>query len=1190
MNGLAQKLETTIVINAQVGNNFSKIGSTLTELGSVVNGISGQLINFGKESVEVYRNYELSMVDAEVALSTKYGKDTRELSKVMQELDDAATEWAATTIFHTNDVGNAIAEAAHAGWDYEQIMSGIPAAMELAQAGGLNLSEAVNYIVKTANAAGIEFEDLDTLIDHWAFTANSSATDIGELGEAMLRMGATMQFAGGTDELLVMLAELANAGTTGADAGTLARNSFLRLVAPTQKASDVMAELGATSEEVEEILNDEALAAANARLEAEGFSAYDADGNLKDMLTTYRDLNVALQGISSEEERNSIISAIFPTRSLTGALAMLNAASEGYHGLYDALKDGSADDYGSYASEKMMDTLNGNIETFDSKVEHLKQVVGEELAPQIEGVLGGLGGIVDSIAGMDDASFSALVQGLEVIAGLGPGLLLAGGAARLVGSAIALFSNPLALGTAGVVALAAGVAILKNTLDAFRDAEYEAQFGNLELDNGEILEYISSIRAEFQEATSELTGYQEALSGAVKEYQDSSETLKSGLLTDLLTGKELEGADVSAYKDLGDRMIKAVQEGVESGYSETMLAITDAFGGDAGTDNPVWSEIMQVMEQGYQADLEKARSLGEELRKAMTEAFADGHLTGDEVASIQSIIDEQNEILARQMDVDNYVRQQAILRQGQTLGLDSMKDTIQAARDEMALEREYLQQEQDRSYAQLAYAYDWAIKNGTEITDAEGKTFIPTIDDKEAALGTLRKQFDDQIRGWESTGENLILDTVTAGLQENFPEVWNGLQGLVPDFRKLGGVVDPALEASRNEILGSQAEYVSRFLQEMVEELGGYEELGEYADYFEKNGDLARAEQYRNFMDLFDLTGRGMLGYADAGRQSRNEYTEEAGGKYEALQNVLSRNQNPQGEYFTPEDLLEYIQNAEANGMTPDWGTKLGDGLLSAVENVASSQGYEANYEGITSLVQSAGEQRVKVIPELDEGYLMDINPVPVPIEPYTGGENPAEELAEQGVDIQVNGDTQELQATIAAEDGQDILTYVNGDAENLHMVIVAEDGQTLLENVTGNASELEQVIDRYNGRTITVNIQANNMLPNLPLAAEGGRATSPAIFGEAGPEWAIPEEHSERTASLLNAAREASGFSWQELLSMYGGLNANTNAAPTTLVYSPTIQAADASGVEQILLEDKKRLERWWEQKQMRDEVEVYA
>ena len=111
-------------------------------------------------------------------------------------------------------------------------------------------------------------------------------------------------------------------------------------------------------------------------------------------------------------------------------------------------------------------------------------------------------------------------------------------------------------------------------------------------------------------------------------------------------------------------------------------------------------------------------------------------------------------------------------------------------------------------------------------------------------------------------------------------------------------------------------------------------------------------------------------------------------------------------------------------------------------------------------------------------------------------------------------------------------------------------------------------------------------------MFAAGGRATSASIFGEAGPEWAIPEEHSERTADLLNAAREASGFTWTDLLTRYGGLNANPNAGtiPTTIIYSPTINAQDATGVEKVLSDDKERLEKWFAEKKMRDEVEVYA
>ena len=77
--------------------------------------------------------------------------------------------------------------------------------------------------------------------------------------------------------------------------------------------------------------------------------------------------------------------------------------------------------------------------------------------------------------------------------------------------------------------------------------------------------------------------------------------------------------------------------------------------------------------------------------------------------------------------------------------------------------------------------------------------------------------------------------------------------------------------------------------------------------------------------------------------------------------------------------------------------------------------------------------------------------------------------------------------------------------------------------------------------------------------------------------------------AALLDAARAASGFTWPELLSRSGGLNAGSGGTGT-LVYSPTIIANDASGVEQKLIEDKARLERWMRERSLREEVEVYA
>ena len=275
----------------------------------------------------------------------------------------------------------------------------------------------------------------------------------------------------------------------------------------------------------------------------------------------------------------------------------------------------------------------------------------------------------------------------------------------------------------------------------------------------------------------------------------------------------------------------------------------------------------------------------------------------------------------------------------------------------------------------------------------------------------------------------------------------------------------------------------------------------------------------------------------------------------------------------TSSDLSDYIAERQSVGLDADWQEffGLGSQTFQQLNNEAQRIGLT-----VSEMIASALSNEQPAY----SGEAMNITP-------YSGGDA-AQALRDQGAEVQVTGDTTELNATIAAEDGQTLLEYVNGDASNLHMTIWSEDGQTIVTNVTGDTSALSSAIEsvksQYSGQTIRMNIVGQKMF------AEGGRATQASIFGEAGPEWAIPEEHSERTADLLDAARQASGFTWPEILARYGGLNANPRNTPTTLVYSPIIYAQDAEGVEEKLAEDKARFEKWYNEKKMQDEVEVYS
>jgi hypothetical protein len=110
--------------------------------------------------------------------------------------------------------------------------------------------------------------------------------------------------------------------------------------------------------------------------------------------------------------------------------------------------------------------------------------------------------------------------------------------------------------------------------------------------------------------------------------------------------------------------------------------------------------------------------------------------------------------------------------------------------------------------------------------------------------------------------------------------------------------------------------------------------------------------------------------------------------------------------------------------------------------------------------------------------------------------------------------------------------------------------------------------------------------IPGTVKYADGGRAVEAAIFGEAGPEWAIPESHTQRTAELLNSTRLASGFSWPELIASTGGLGSGGTTYNTTkLVFAPVIHAMDAKGVKEVLEEERRRFEIWYEEKKREEE-----
>lgn len=1050
-----REVKAGIVLGGRVDGSVNVIGAKLDELagkadllgekwlrqGAQIDQVGRQIINLGKESVSVYRNYEDGILETRSVLQGVYGNN--ELNKVMESLEKHAQRWAASTIFHTDDVADAMATAAHAGWDYEKILAGLPSAMLAAQAGGMELTQTVDYLAKMLAATNTPFSESGRLIDEWARAADLVATDIPELGNAFIRLGASAQFADSNEELLTMLAILANVGTVGETAGTGVRNMMLRMVAPTKSAAAAMDTLGMSEEELEEAFSgvDEASAEAYGTLEEYGFSAYDAQGNLKSFIQIFTELNDALEKLPSEQERNDILATLFPSRTISYAKAMLEAVKSG--SIYD-IYNTIANESSGYAQRKqdiLMSGLTGALETLGSKAEEVKRKIGDELAPQVTGVSSALGNLLDSIAEMDDVKFTGLVTGLETIAGLGAGLLVAGTAMKLIGLFLA--------GGYWVVGAAAIIGIAK-ALKELDEQQFRDKFGDMDLDTDTLSEYVKDLNTAFQTGYTEINSYRDALEGAVTSYTTASQTLSGDLLTKAITGATLTDAEKEQIKGLGRTMGDEVLSGIQASFDETAAYLEMLYGGTGeAKNNPEYQAAILLTDSIHSMMIAEARQLGEDFNKTLSAAMDDSIVTGDEYAVIMEKLQAYNEALAYAQQADRAGEMAVQLHKAQSVSWDSFADFAKQTEDAFSKAMATEEEEYVRQRAKQEAYYRYAIEHGYT-NKLTGRAY--TLEDWEKFAASYDAQY--QARRIALTDQNAqVMATAFDALiaSSDYGDAWNLIKNVYAAY----GGLDTAFDEYGNysDIDWSRFTDATDIAALGDQVYGLYEDLGRFEKILKPYKDSAFGSQI--------LTMLGMT---------------------EGLSNVLYASDRGAGAYG----------GSIAEDMTAQFGQKI-----------------EVTDDG------TAAETRAEI-------------------------EQVFAEPIEQEVQIVYKGGS----------------TYVQKSAPG----VIHTPGKGLFSNM-------------------------------LSLFAEGGRSEEPAIFGEDGPEWAIPEEHSSRTAQLLDAARRGSGFTWKEILERNGGLNANPHSGGSrTLVYSPTIYARDADGVEARLLEDKARLEKWWRERALREEVEVYA
>ena len=324
------------------GSNMDEAGNKTISLGDIIkaNLISSAIINGVKElangikelakgAISVGMDFESGM--SQVAATM--GMTTQEIaggSEAYTKLENAAKEAGNTTQFSATQAAEALNYMALAGYDADKAVETLPAVLNLAAAGGMDLATASDMVTDSMSALGDKAGTTESFVDKMAKTSQKSNTSVQQLGEALLSVGGTAKsLAGGVTEANTVLGIFADSGTKGAEGGTALRNVILSLTAPTDTAKKKMQELG--------------------------LEVFDANGNMRPLNETFQDLNGIL-GNMTQGEQTEVLNTIFNKVDLKSVNALLANSGERFNELSGYIENSTG------AAEQMAATMNDNLQ------------------------------------------------------------------------------------------------------------------------------------------------------------------------------------------------------------------------------------------------------------------------------------------------------------------------------------------------------------------------------------------------------------------------------------------------------------------------------------------------------------------------------------------------------------------------------------------------------------------------------------------------------------------------------------------------------------------------------------------------------------------------------------------------------------------------------------------------------------
>lgn len=184
---------------------------------------------------------------SKVQALTRLDKNDPMFAKLREQAEHlGATTWASAT-----QAADAQAFYAMAGFSPQAIMDALPATLDLAKAGGVDVGRAADIGSNILSAFGLEPTEMDKVADILVSVFTRTNTSIEMLGETMKYVGpVARELKIPLEEATAMAGILGNVGIQGSQAGTAMRALQSRLAAPPSAAKKALKELKVSTKDV----------------------------------------------------------------------------------------------------------------------------------------------------------------------------------------------------------------------------------------------------------------------------------------------------------------------------------------------------------------------------------------------------------------------------------------------------------------------------------------------------------------------------------------------------------------------------------------------------------------------------------------------------------------------------------------------------------------------------------------------------------------------------------------------------------------------------------------------------------------------------------------------------------------------------------------------------------------------------